>query len=518
MANYMRAPLESPVLIGIDVGTSSIRALAFDMGGAKLAGAAQPTPMTAVATGGEYDPDLIFATVLAVLAEIGAALAGRPVAGMAVGSLGESCVLVDEAGRAVAPAIVWYDRRSEPQERALSAKIDPAHLFAVTGQAIDFTFTLCKLAWMRDHWPEPFSRARHVLMIADWIAYRLSGEMATDPTLASRTLYFDIHRREWAGDLLDAAGIDPHLPPPLKPSGAALGPVRREILAETGLAGAPIVGVGGHDHLVGSFAAGLVAPGMVLDSQGTAERILLATEAPLSDPEALRRGYSQSAIGTNRRMSYLGGGNNSHGGAIDWLRSITGSASHTDMIAEAESVPAGSNGVVFLPHLGGSPPPTLDLTGRGAFVGLTAAATRGVLYRAVLEGLAMQSRLMIDGMTSLPGVAAASHFRVVGGGTRNPLLLAIKASVLDRPLIVVEEADTTALGAALLGGVAAGVYRDLDDALAGLDRKEHTVEPGADGGRYEALRTMVFEPLYATLKPVNRALAAFEEEGDARPE
>jgi xylulokinase len=513
----MAMPTDLPVLIGIDVGTSSIRALAFDLRGEKLAGAARPTPMTAVATGGEYDPDLIFATVLSVLAEVGAALAGRPVAGMAVGSLGESCVLVDEAGRAVAPAIVWYDRRSEPQERALSAKIDPAHLFAVTGQAIDFTFTLCKLAWMHEHWPEPFGRARRVLMMADWIAYRLSGEAATDPTLASRTLYFDIHRREWAGDLLDAAGVDPRLASPLKPSGAALGSVRREILAETGLAGTPSVGVGGHDHLVGSFAAGLVAPGMVLDSQGTAERILLATEEPLRDPEVRRRGYSQSAIGTNRRMSYLGGGNNSHGGAIDWLRSITGNPPHAEMIAEAESVPAGSNGVVFLPHLGGSPPPTLDLAGRGAFVGLTSAATRGVLYRAVLEGLAMQSRLMIDGMTSLPGLGAASQFRVVGGGTRNPLLLAIKASVLDRPLVVVEEAETTALGAALLGAVAAGVYRDLDDALASLDRKEHTVEPGAEAGRYEALRTVAFEPLYATLRLLNRALAAFEEESGARP-
>jgi sugar (pentulose or hexulose) kinase len=147
-------PTDLPVLIGIDVGTCSIRALAFDTRGAKLAGAARPTPMTAVATGGEYDADLIFATALSALAEVGAALGGRPVAGMAVGSLGESAVPVDEAGRAVAPMIVWHDRRSQPQERALSEKVDPACFFAVTGQAVDFTFTFCKLAWMREHWPD----------------------------------------------------------------------------------------------------------------------------------------------------------------------------------------------------------------------------------------------------------------------------------------------------------------------------------------------------------------------------
>ena len=300
----------------------------------------------------------------------------------------------------------------------IAEKIDPARLLALTGHAIDPTFTLCKLAWMGEHWPAPAGRAHRILLLSDWVAFRLSGVAATDHTHASRTLYFDLSRREWSPELLALAGMDSRLPAKLMASGTPLAAVRPEVLSETGIAGKPIVGVGGHDHLVGSFAAGLVAPGVVLDSLGTAEAILLATAAPLDDADVMRRGYYQGAIETHRRMSYLGGGLYPSGGAVEWFRAISGNPSHAELIAEAERVPPGSNGIIFLPHLAKSPPPEPDPEGRGAFVGLTASATRGALYRAVLEGLAMQARLMVDGMTGMPGIGAGA--RIPGHRRRNP--------------------------------------------------------------------------------------------------
>ena len=494
-------------LIGIDVGTSSLRALAFDAAGRKLAGASRPTPTVPAPTGGEHDPEAIFMAVLAVLADVGRELAGRPVAGMAVASFGESCVLVDAAGRALAPAIVWHDRRTEAAALAIGERLDPARGFALTGHAVDPTFTLFKLAWMREYWPEAMRNARRVLMMADWIALRLCGEAATDQTLASRTFYFDIHRRRWSEELLTLAGIDPALPAPLRPSGTALARVRAEVLAATGLAGQPAVGVGGHDHIIGFFGAGLSAPGAMVDSLGTAEAVLLATAAPLTDPAVIARGYFQGAIATDRAMSYLGGGIYMSGGAIEWLRGITGGATHAGLIAEAAAVPPGANGVMFLPHLGNGPPPTPDRDARGAFVGLTAAATRGTLYRALLEGLALQARLMVDGMEALAGAGAVAVIRAIGGGSRNPLFVQIKANCFGRPLTVIDEADASALGAALLGGVAAGLFSSLADGLAGLVRPEHTVEPDGDAGRYAVLREVVFAHLQPALQPVNRHLA-----------
>jgi xylulokinase len=494
-------------LIGIDIGTQSVRALAFDLRGGKLASASRPTPMTVTESGGEYDPDTIFNVVLATLAEVGAALRGRPVAGMAAASIGESCVLIDESGHSLAPSIAWFDGRTEPQARAIGARIHPGRIFAITGHGVDATPTLFKLAWMREHWPQVFARTRGTLMMADWIAFRLSGEAATDPTLASRTLYFSIHERRWSDELLAEVGMDSRVPAPIAASGSGLGPVRPEILAETGIAGRPIVAVGGHDHLVGAFAAGFTGPGTMLDSLGTAEALLLGTPRPLADPEVLRRGYSQGALAAGRAMSFLHGGIHSAGGSIEWCRRIVGDVAQATLIAEAGMVPAGSGGVLFLPHFITSPPPHPGANARGAFIGLGPSTTRGALYRAVLEGLAMQARLMSDGMTGLPNVEPPAAIRVIGGGSRNALFLQIKANAFARPLTVIDEPEATALGAALLGGVAGGVYANLDEGLAALERHEHLVEPDADAARYEMLRTAVFAPVQGALKTVNEAIA-----------
>jgi len=163
--------------------------------------------------------------------------------------------------------------------------------------------------------------------------------------------------------------------------------------------------------------------------------------------------------------------------------------------------------VVFLPHLVYGPPPDPDTAARGAFIGLAAHVTRAALYRAVLEGLALQMRVMLEAMAALPGIALPSEIRAIGGNIRNELFMQIKADVYGRPITVVDEPDASALGAALLGGVAAGLWPDLDAALAGLDRRDHVVEPQHDlVDRYDALRATVFEPLQPALKPLNRAL------------
>jgi len=164
----------------------------------------------------------------------------------------------------------------------------------------------------------------------------------------------------------------------------------------------------------------------------------------------------------------------------------------------------GSQGVVFLPHLVYGPPPDPDTASRGAFIGLTAHVTRAALYRAVLEGLALQMRVMLEAMAALPGIVLPSEIRAIGGNARNPLFMAIKANVYGRPVTVVDEPEASALGAALLGGIAAGLWPDLDAALAGLDRRDHVVEPRHDlVERYDALRESVFAPIYGALKPLN---------------
>jgi xylulokinase len=498
-----------PVLIGVDVGTSSVRAIAFDTRGRRVAAAAHPTPMRVMESGGEYDPEAIFATALKALFEVGRALAGRSVAGVAVTSIGESCVLIDGAGRPVAPSIVWHDRRTTGEALAIETALGRERVFALSGHAAEPIFTLTKLIWMRANWPEAMAKARHVLLMADWIAFKLSGVAATDATLASRTLLFDIRQRRWSEELLGLAGVTPDFPPPLAASGTLLGAVRADMLAATGLAGAPIVAVGGHDHIVGALATGLDEPGAAINSIGTAEALLFATREPLQDPELFRRGYIQGAIETDRKLSYVVGSTMSAGGAIEWLRGVLGEIPQERLIAEASDVPPGSRGVVFLPHLANGPPPHPDANARGAFLGLTQRATRAELYRAVLEGVALQSRLMLDGMTTLSGVDPVRTIRLIGGVSRNPLFMSIKANCFACPIEVIDEPEATALGAALFAGVAAGIYASLNAALAALDRTKHVVEPDAEAERYAELRTIVFERIQDEMRPINARLAAF---------
>ncbi len=513
----MRDKAPGPVLIGIDVGTTSVRSIAFDARGRRLAAETCPTPTRLAATGGEYDPEAIYAAAVSTLSGVGRALKGRPVAGIAVASIGESCVLIDEGGRALAPSIVWYDRRTAAQARAIEKAVGRDRIFEISGHAVEPIFTLAKLVWMRENWPEAMSRARHVLLMADWIAYRLSGVAASDPTLASRTLYFDIRKRRWSEELLALAGVTADFPAPLAASGTPLGPMRADVRAATGLAGDPIIAVGGHDHIVGALATGLGEPGSAINSIGTAEALLLATSAPLQDPELLRRGYVQGAIETDRHFSYVAGALSSAGGAIEWLRGVFGGIPQERMIIEASAVPPGSRGVVFLPHLANGPPPHPDPDARGAFLGLTQNATHAELYRAVLEGVALQSRLMLDGMATLAGIEPVRTIRLIGGVSRNPLFMAIKANAFGRPLRVIDEPEATALGVALLAGVAAGVFPTFDAAIAGLDRKEHVVEPDAAAERYAELRTTVFERIQEEMRPINARLAQFMEGEASRP-
>ena len=286
------------------------------------------------------------------------------------------------------------------------------------------------------------------------------------------------------------------------------------MLAETGLPGRPIIGVGAHDHVCGGFAAGALAERVLLDSMGTAEAILLGAREPVMAPEFVRQGYIQGAFERDAALFYRGGAINSSGGAIEWLRSLLGGTSYQQLIAEAGRIAPGSAGVSFLPHLAYSPPPHADIAARGAFVGLTAATERGALFRAVLEGLAMEARGIVDGMTALEGTRPPDTIVVTGGNTRNRLLLEIKASTYGRPMTIIAEPEATALGAALMGGIAAGLRADLREALEEIEQERLVVEPWpAWIPVYDELSKTVHSRLYATVHPVNTVLA--KREGEA---
>jgi xylulokinase len=423
--------------------------------------------------------------------------------------MGEACILLDRAERPIGNIIAWFDRRTEPIAQELERTIGAERLFAITGLALDPTFTLCKLLWLRAQEPEAAASARRVLNVADWLAFRLSGEAATDFSLASRTLCLDLGERAWSREIVERTGIDATLLPPIRPSGWRLGPIRAEILETTGLAGRPVVGVGAHDHVCGSFAAGATRPGVLLDSMGTAESLLLPLVSSPTGEATRRSGYVMGAMMVERPLAYLGGAIYSSGGTIEWLRKLLAqSAPHDSLIGPAADLPPGADGIVFLPHLAYSAAPHVDIAARGAYVGLTLSAERPALYRAMLDGLALEARQVVDGMLALPGVPGPEEIRVIGGSTRNALWMRIKAAAFRRALTVIDEPEATATGAAMLGGIAAGLWNGLDDALQSVKLATQLIDPDPLWiEAYDVLYRKVYQPLYPALAPINHALA-----------
>ena len=506
---------DDPLMIGVDFGTTQIRALVVTTEGEIVATGGTPTPIDQPRPGwAEHDPEALWqATVAALRQAVGKVEDPNRIVGLAVASVGEAGVPLDGAGHPTHAAIAWFDTRPEAECRELVDRIGEDRISRSSGCGPSPMFGLCKLLWLKSQAPDAYGRTRRWLNMADYLAWRLSGVAASDHSLASRTLALDLANGKWAEDLVREAGIDPGLLQPLTANGAPLGPVTAEASEATGLPGTCIVGVGGHDHIVGALAAGAWRPGTLLNSLGTAEALLLAHDKPTTDVRLARAGYAQGAMSLDRTYYYLAAANFTSGASVEWLHRLVGpELSHQDLIAEASSIPPGSNGVHFLPTLRVGNPPHPDPVARGSLVGLYPEATRGVIYRAVLEGLAYEARQMLDGMLS--GDAAqpqVDHVRAIGGLSRNHLLMSIKASMLGKPITVLDMAEATGLGAAILAGLAAGVFPDLDSALGGLRCPETEVQPDAElGAFYDRRYRSIYERLRPSTIAVNGAIVQEE--------
>lgn len=498
----------APLLLGIDIGTTNIKAVAFDVEGQPLAHASIRTPTHYPQPGrAHYEPEELWqATVRALKAVTTQVEQPGRIMGLAVASFAETGVALDAHSQPTGPAIAWFDNRTAAQAARLEQTIGQERLFAITGIALESIFGLCKWLWLREHEPESAARTQRWLNMAEYIAYRLCGIQATDFSLASRTLWLDLHRRRWSDEILAWTETPEHLLAPLAPSGTRLGPVLPEVAAATGLPVSAQVAVGGHDHVCGALALGVTEPGDMLNSIGTAEAVFLPLAQPLTDPEVGRQGYSQGVhVGGHY---YIFGGLYTSGACIDWFcENLAGGADYATLTAEAAATPVGSLGVFFLPHLRLANPPHLDPQARGAFIGLHTAATRGALFRAVLEGLAYEVRNSLEPLLAHTGLAQVRNIDVSGGGAANELALAIKASVLNHPLRVASVHEATALGAAILGGIGAGIYTDLEDALRRVRSERQIVTPIPDAvARYDQTYRNVYVHLYAALQPLHHAI------------
>ncbi len=499
----------NPLLIGLDMGTTNVKAVAYTVDGTAVASAVVPTIVHSPRPGWAfYRPDELWHQALSVLRSItGSVRELGIIEGIAIASMGESGVLVDAHGEPLCDIIAWYDSRTLPQMEWIGKTVGEARIAAVTGLAMQPIFTLNKLLWLKQHEPDAYQRAARWLHVSDYVAFLLCGVPATDYSLASRTMGFDLHHLRWADDLIRDAGIDDHLFPPAIQAGTRIGSITRSAASLTGLPEGIAVATGGQDHVCGAFAAGVTIKGRMLDSLGTAECLFVCTGLPLTDPLLGQMGFTQGAHVVPGAY-YVFGGVHSSGGSVEWLRDLVGrDVPLATLIDEASSTPAGSLGAMYLPHLLLGDPPNNDSRSRGALVGLSASLGRGAIARAVLEGIAFEARAGYETLLPYVGLDTFPDITAIGGGSRNDLLLRIKASVMNTTFRSLKVREATSLGAAMLAGIGAGVYIDVADALNQTRCDAMTISPDPDNvAFYDRLFNNVFKKLYPATAEISHSL------------
>jgi xylulokinase len=448
--------------IGIDVGSQSIKGCLLDPDGDIVAVGRQGCAMRHPASGwAEQDPAEWHVGLVSVVYEM---LERAGVAGRDVGQLGLACqvdgvIPVDAALRPLRDAVIWLDRRAASEAAELQRSVGERELFELTGLNCNASHTAPKMMWLRNHEPGVYGEARWLPAVGGYLVGWLTGEMMVDHANASSTLLYDVGAGEWSPRLIDAAGIEAQMLPEVRDSTDVAGCLTRGAAERLGLTTECKVVVGTGDEHGAALAAGLLRPGLVADVTGTAEPVAAVADQLTLDDEGLVETHAHAVPGTLlvENPGFVSGG------STLWLAESVLRRPQADVFSLAAQAPAGSDGVMFLPTLSGAMSPRWNDAMRGAFAGLGMNHGDAHLARAVLEGCAYALRDIVDRLDALGLVK--DEVRVVGGGARSSLWLQIKADAMNRPVRPVMAEEPTALGAAMLAGVAGGAFADFDDAV-----------------------------------------------------
>jgi len=507
------------LLVGIDLGSTSLKAVVYDLDGNAVAKASRPTerhnPYPDHPDWAIWKPEQIWGGVCEALREaVGKLDDSRAIRGLAVTGMGMDGVPIDAEGRWLYPFISWHCPRTAPQQKWWLQNVGAERQFAISGNPVWAINSALRILWMKEHEPAVLAKADKWLLIEDFVNFMLCGVRATDYSMASNTLLLDQRTRAYSDELLRLSGIERRLLPEPRPSGTVLGKVHAGAAEATGLPeGLPVV-LGGHDFLCGALPVGAFRPGVVLDVVGTWEIVVAAIARPVLTDEVRQMGWWIDSHVARGRWAAMGSGVAAD--MLEWFRrnfaheekrraAAEGTSDWSHLMAAAAASPPGANGVMFLPHMSGCTIPITDPDSMGAFVGLRNIATRGDVLRAMVEGLDYQFLQIVAGIETALGVRA-DKLVAVGGGTENAFWMQNKADMAGMPIEAPAVEEATPLGAAILAGIGVGLYRDEDDAFARVYRPGKIFSPDAKLTDAYRERFEVFRQLYPALKGVHSAI------------
>lgn len=473
-------------LLGIDIGTTSVKCVLFDQKGGIVAsarseyGLSMPKPEFVEVEAGTYwnalkrslDAVFNFSNTDA-----------KDILGIGVSSQGETFMALDKDFEPLGRAIVWLDNRSKEEARLIEGEFGVDDTYRITGQNdIVPTWTATKILWLRRNEPSLFERVNKYLLLGDYVVYRLTGRFVTEHSILSSSLLFDINRRKWWGEILHFLGIGEDQLPEPRPSGIPVGNVAREAAVETGLSTSSIVSTGAYDQAANAIGAGNVEPGVITETTGAAMALVATTDRVILDPLRRMPCHHHAVQGKYFLQPWC----QTAGAILRWYRDNfgasemeasrkTGADPYDLLTAEASGIPPGSDGLILLPHFMGAATPEFNPNAKGVLFGLTPYHGRGHFVRAIMESVAYMLRRNVELLEEL-GIKVR-EIRSTGGASKSPLWNQIKADVLRRPILTVRGDETAALGAAMLAGVATGAFASLEVARKSMVSIRERVEP-----------------------------------------
>ncbi|SHE59029.1 xylulokinase [Desulforamulus putei] len=503
------------LFLGIDIGTTGVKALVMDEQGQVVFQVTREYPLHVPRPGwAEQDPeDWYKATCDAVATILSRGISPGRIQGIGLTGQMHGSVFLDAQGRVIREAILWCDQRTADECRQITDLVGESGLIALVSNPALAGFTAPKILWLRNHEPENYRRVAKVLLPKDYIGWRLTGVFATDVSDASGMLLLDVVNRKWSAEMLAALEIPGSWLAEVFESPEVVGRVNVRGAAETGLpVGTPVV-AGAGDNAAGAVGNGIIRPGMATASLGTSGVVFTPSLTPAVDQAGRLHTFCHAVPG----QWHLMGVTMAAGGSLRWYRDtfageeravaqLTGKDPYELLNDEAALIEPGSEGLLFLPYLSGERTPHADPLARGVFVGMSLKHTKGHFVRSIMEGVAFSLKDTVEIMSGL-GIAL-DDLRITGGGGRSPVWRQILADVLNMPLHVMENSDGPAYGAAILGAVGAGCWNSVPEAVAATCSRQQLqgVTPiPQNAARYQKIY-QIYADTYPPLKPLFKRL------------
>ena len=472
-------------LIGLDVGTTGTKAALYDEEGRRIAAYTREYPLQTPRPGwSEQDPEAWWEATCAALQAVVDESGVMPESVVGIGLSGQmhGSVFLDADGVPVRPAILWNDGRTARKSNEIAQRLGVEILTSVTCNPPLTGFTAPKVLWLRENEPQHYRRVAHLVLPKDYIRFKLTGTLATDPSDAAGTLLFDVPRGEWSREVLQRLDIPLAWMPGVVASGAPAGELRPDVARQLGLPAHIPVAAGGADNACAAVGAGAVREGQGIVSLGTSGTVVVPMATPVMDPQQRIHTFNHAVD----RLWYLMGVVLSAGLCLRWVRDelareLVEQARQSrrdpyDLMTQlAAEAPPGCEGLVFLPYLMGERSPHKNPDARGMFFGLTYRHRRAHLVRAVLEGVSFALRDSVEIMRGL-GVRSR-NLRATGGGARSLFWRQMLADIFNVPIARLNQEEGACLGAAIMGGVAAGVYVSIPTAAESIINVADAVDP-----------------------------------------